>query len=448
MKRGSRAQVLVRDVSGPAEVAAFRADAAKQGAVLAFEADGEVHALVDPSTTTSTSTTSSTTSTSTTSSTSTSTSTSTTTTTPAPTTTTTPPVGPPQEPGWGFAATNFTAAWSTPVAGRGAGVTVAVLDTGVDAHHPDLQDHFASVPGADFLSGKCVDGTGAVRPTLGVSTDPDGHGTHVTGIIAALDNSIGVVGGAPDTTVVPVRVLDSSGNGVFSDVAAAVLWAADKNGGNAAVLNLSLGAVAPSAVLEACVLRTVESDSAYTHPVIVAASGNGGTSATPSYPARYANYDAGRANPDPVPGLLPVAALCDPGYPSTSADRCLSGAATTVGEAYVLAAFSSRVWIDSHPNAGVAAPGANIISTVPGTPDSYATAYESISGTSMATPMVSAVAALVVAHCHAVDADGHVDSAAVVTRIDTTARNLGNDGGPDQYYGYGRVDAAGAVAGC
>ncbi len=146
--------------------------------------------------------------------------------------------------------------------------------------------------------------------------------------------------------------------------------------------------------------------------------------------------------------MLPVAALCNPGYPSTAADRCLAGAATTVGEPYVLAEFSSRVWIDADPSPGVAAPGANIISTVPGTPASYATAYDSISGTSMATPMVSAVAALVVAHCHAIGADGSVDAAAVVTRIETAARNLGNDGGPDQYYGYGRVDAARAVAGC
>ena len=112
-------------------------------------------------------------------------------------------LGPPASsdgPQWQIDAAGYEAAWAS--AGQGAGVRVAVVDTGVDAVHEDLIG--AVVAGADFVGGKGSSvGDG--------QTDPNSHGTHVAGIVAARDNAIGGIGGAPQVTIVPVRVLDRVG---------------------------------------------------------------------------------------------------------------------------------------------------------------------------------------------------------------------------------------------
>jgi serine protease len=109
----------------------------------------------------------------------------------------------------------------------GAGVTVAVLDSGVDATHPDL-------------SGNVLRGIDLVADTDDGRTDPHGHGTHVAGTIAAVtDNDIGVAGFAPGAKILPVRVLDADGSGVMSDLATGIVYAADQG---AKVINMSLSA--------------------------------------------------------------------------------------------------------------------------------------------------------------------------------------------------------------
>jgi major intracellular serine protease len=112
---------------------------------------------------------------------------------------------------WGINAVNAPAAWSVT---RGAGVAVCVVDTGLDQDHPDLAANIAR--GANYINGGSWD-------------DDNGHGTHVGGTIAALDNSIGVVGVAPQATLLAAKALDRRGQGTFTDIAEAIYGCRDLN---------------------------------------------------------------------------------------------------------------------------------------------------------------------------------------------------------------------------
>ncbi|MFN2617042.1 MAG: S8 family serine peptidase, partial [Thermoleophilaceae bacterium] len=128
---------------------------------------------------------------------------------------------------WGLTQINAPGAWARGV--KGSGVTVAVVDTGVDLNHPDLQSKL--VAGRDFVAGK--------RDCPAGPQDENGHGSHVAGIAAAAtDNGIGVAGTAPDSKIMPVRVLDADGSGTVEDIVAGIRFAADHG---AKVINLSLG---------------------------------------------------------------------------------------------------------------------------------------------------------------------------------------------------------------
>ncbi|TCS96790.1 S8 family peptidase [Hazenella coriacea] len=214
---------------------------------------------------------------------------------------------------------------------RGKDVIVAVIDTGIQADHPDLAGKV--LPGFDF-----VDGDFDPNDEPGPS---GGHGTHVAGIIAATtNNGIGIAGVAPEAKILPIRVLDPTEKGKNYHVAAAIVLAVHKG---AKVINLSLGVEKPSLVMEAAV------NYAWKHGVVVVASaGNLGWS-QPHYPAYY-------------PKAIAVGAT-DPND--------------------IKADFSNHgSWVD------LAAPGVEIGSTVIGSQ------YYPISGTSMAAPHVSGVAAL------------------------------------------------------
>ncbi len=281
----------------------------------------------------------------------------------------------PNEPAqWGLSAGDFPAAWTVTTGTR---VVVAVVDTGVRASHQDLDG--AVIPGTDL-----------VQPGGDGTDDPNGHGTHVAGIIAARANGVGGVGGAPNVRILPVRVLDASGSGYMSDVASGILYAADHG---ARVINLSLGGTAPSPALEQA-MQYANGKGA----VVVAAAGNGAESGNaPLYPAAYS-------------------------------------------EAIAVAAVDDNLQWASFSNHGsyvdLAAPGVNILSDW----SSSDTAYAYASGTSMAAPFVSAAAALVAAHAPTLNA------AQVTQRLESTAEDLGTPGW-DDYYGHGLVDAAAAVLG-
>jgi len=213
--------------------------------------------------------------------------------------------------------------------------TVAVLDTGVDAGHPDL-------------AGRLLAGYNTFAPSA-APTDDSGHGTMVAGIIAAnTNNSIGVAGAAWSANIVAVKVLDAQGMGDDSNVIAGINWAASHG---ARVINMSLGGGGDDPVLHDAIVQAVAKGI-----VVVAAAGNSGDG-DPQYPALY-------------PELLAVGATDNNG---------------------VLTSFSSHGdWVD------IAAPGFTITSTGPRalTPAGYAP-YWTGSGTSFAAPIVAGVAALV-----------------------------------------------------
>jgi serine protease len=171
---------------------------------------------------------------------------------------------------WHLDQIGMPSAWSR---GRGAGVVVAVIDTGVAYRNAD---RFAQAP--DLGQTRFVDGWDFVDNDA-FPDDEHGHGTHVAGTIAqSTDNGLGVAGVAPSAAIMPLRVLDASGAGGWAAIASAIRWAADHG---ADVINMSLGGGMRS--------RTVERAIDYAHEhgvVVVAAAGNSSRGAV-EYPARH-----------------------------------------------------------------------------------------------------------------------------------------------------------------
>ncbi|UJF35090.1 S8 family peptidase [Paenibacillus hexagrammi] len=215
--------------------------------------------------------------------------------------------------------------------------------------------------------------------------DDVGHGTHVAGVIAALvNNNLGVAGMTWYNKVLPVKVLDQTGAGSTYSVAQGIIWAADHG---AKVMNLSLGNYADSEFLHDAIRYAFDKDVA-----LIAASGNDNTE-RPGYPAAY-------------PEVFAVAA--------TDSENNK-------------APFSNYGdYID------VAAPGVSIASTYPNNQ------YAALSGTSMASPHVTALAALVRS------ANPLLTNTEVYEVIRQSARDLG-DQGKDKYFGYGLIDVAKAI---
>jgi subtilisin len=255
-------------------------------------------------------------------------------------------------------------------------VKVGVIDTGIDLKHPDLQ---ANIKG----------GYNAINP-LKSANDDNGHGTHVAGIIAALNNSIGVIGVGPNIDLYAIKVLNANGSGYLSDVIEGLDWAVT-NGMQ--VVNMSLGTPQDVQSFHDAILN------AYNAGVtIVAAAGNSGGAV--SYPAAY-------------PEVIAVSA--------TDQNNQIAS------------------WSSQGPEVDLAAPGVNIYSTYKG--QSYAT----LSGTSMAAPHVSGAAALIIdtKKCD-LNLDGVCTPAEVQQRLEQTAIDLG-DSGKDNLYGSGLVNVYNAL---
>lgn len=214
---------------------------------------------------------------------------------------------------------------------RGGGITVCVVDSGVQKSHPDLGTNVLG--GENFIVEK-----GILDPNNW--DDKNGHGTHVAGTIAALDNSQGVIGVAPDAKIFASRSLDRNGSGSVYSVAEGIR-SCIKHG--AQVINLSLGSSKGYQKIHDAII-----DAKNAGILIVAASGNDSSSTT-SYPAAY-------------PEVIAVSAL-------RSDDT--------------FAWFSNEI-----PSTGFIAPGMKVCSTTKGS------TYASYDGTSMATPHVAGVAAL------------------------------------------------------
>ncbi|MEN2766672.1 S8 family peptidase [Ornithinibacillus xuwenensis] len=169
---------------------------------------------------------------------------------------------------YGLFNTDANLAWD--VARGSSGQEVAVLDTGVDYNHPDLNGKV--IRGYDFVQND------------NYPMDQNGHGTHVAGIAAAeTNNATGIAGMAPNTRILAVRVLDANGSGSLADIADGIIYAADAG---AEVINLSLGCNCDTQTLEDAVNYAWNSG-----VVVVAAAGNDGVSTT-FEPASYANVIA------------------------------------------------------------------------------------------------------------------------------------------------------------
>lgn len=276
---------------------------------------------------------------------------------------------------WAWKATDL---WAAQQVSRGAGVKVAVLDTGVDLNHPALAGHL--VPGYDF-----VDGDNDPSESGSLAIGPYGHGTHVAGLIATV---------APDAKIMPVRVLDQSGEGNIWVLAEAIAFAADPDGDpntpdGVQIINLSIATLRRTEMVKDIIkiecAEPVTPAKYSASPsdfgagiVVVSAAGNGGGN-TPEYPAAE----------NGVNEIIPVAA-------SDQNNR--------------LASFSTYgSWVE------VMAPGDRIVSSVPHNH------YAVWRGTSMAAPIVAGQAALVRATFP------YLTAKKVIRHIEDTARETSGE---------------------
>ncbi len=279
----------------------------------------------------------------------------------------------PSDPDWGrqYGLTAIRAPQGWDLSTGSTAVTIAIVDTGIDLSHPDLSSKI--VPGYDFVHDDSI------------PQDDNGHGTHAAGIAAAASNNgIGIAGVSWGARVMPIKVLNSSGNGTFANVSSGIVWATDHG---AQIINLSLGGSSPSQTLQDAV------DYAYSKGVLVIASAGNSGSGNVLYPARY-------------PNVIAVAA-------TDSADNH--------------AGFSNY-----GPEVDLAAPGVMIYSTWLGG------GYQNDSGTSMSAPFVSGLAAVL----WGLPRNGTPD--VVAGEMENSALDLGAPG-RDDLYGYGLIQVDRAI---
>ena len=303
---------------------------------------------------------------------------------------------------WGLDQIHAQAAWAS---GTGTGVTIGIVDTGVDPAQQDLS-------GKIVASADCIGSNGNPAACVAGGADDEGHGTHVAGIAAA--RGIGVSGVAPQADLVVAKALDSSGSGTLEDVAGGIAWVVEHG---ARVVNLSIGSDPGfggiDCVLGGCNASVLEAaaDAAWNAGAIpvIAAGNNGGTLIAP---AGYGDTDA-----------VIVAAT---------------------GRAGELASYSSQ---PGNAKWGIAAPGGDDNPTTPacGTADeneilsTYWTAadatncYATLEGTSMATPFVTGTLALLLGR-------GLSPAQAVQVLLQTANRSVSCSGCA------GEVDAGAAMA--
>ena len=231
-----------------------------------------------------------------------------------------------QNAGWNITAFDLPLTWRK--TGAGDGVVVAVLDSGCDLDHPDLKGNL--IKGVNFINPR--------KPPH----DDNNHGTHVSGIIAAENNDIGMVGVAPHAKIMPIKVLDKHGQGSLENVAKGIRWAVNHG---ADIICMSLGA--PMRLQQ--VRKAIQYANSKGVPCFVAA-GNAGQTKEVFYPAAY-------------PETIAVGSIDEN--------------------------FNRSNFSNTGRNLDFMAPGGRIFSTVP---DDW---YAILSGTSMACPFAVGVAALV-----------------------------------------------------
>jgi len=278
---------------------------------------------------------------------------------------------------WGIDRVDAEKVW--PLGNTADPVKISIIDTGISDRHPDL---LANIKG----------GVNTIQPKKNWNDD-NGHGSHVAGIVAALNNTIGVVGVGPAADLYAVKVLNAAGSGYLSDVIEGIQWSINNE---MQVINMSLGTSSNVQSFHEAVIAAKKAGI-----VVVAAAGNSGGSVI--YPAAY-------------PETIAVSAT----------------------DKYdMIASWSSR-----GQEVDLAAPGVSIYSTY------KRTSYATLSGTSMAAPHVAGSAALVlntpVDGVYDADNDGKWDPDEVQKKLQDKAVDLG-DSGFDFLYGWGLVNAHNAV---
>ncbi|HUS61748.1 MAG TPA: S8 family serine peptidase, partial [Acidimicrobiales bacterium] len=310
---------------------------------------------------------------------------------------------------WGLDKIEADAAWPT---ADGTGAIIAIVDTGVDLGHPDLSAKLLSFSDADFSepAGTCTSRKGVKTCTQDGAQDKNGHGTHVAGIAGAItNNGVGVSGTAPGAKILPVRVLDASGSGTIDQIASGIRYAADKG---ADVISLSLG--------EISVVGNVLTATGTNDPVISAIN----------YAWSKGSLAVIAAGNDSFPYCAEPAAttnvICVGATDRNDLRSYYSNSDATMTKTYVVAPGG----------AGGLFCADDIYSTWLRTATSYCSGgnvgYEAIAGTSMATPFVSGVAAIL--------AGKGYTNAQIVSKLVATTDDLGSPG-RDSIYGYGRVNA-------
>src|SRR3989338_6293032 len=317
---------------------------------------------------------------------------------------------------WGLDAINAEEAWAF---NRGEGIVAAIIDTGIDFLHPDIQSNIWL--NQDEIAGNLIDddGNGLIDDYRGWDfyfgdnnpTDDHGHGTHVAGIVAATqNNSLGISGVAPGVKIMPLKVLNSTGGGVistiFSAINSAIHYAADQG---ARIINMSLGI--PTSYYNATTLAAFQSAVQYARNlgvVTVVSSGN--------------DYGSIQAYPALFDEVITVGALKN----------------------------SSGTYVkDSYSNSGsdldFMAPGTDILSLrANNTNSSFAYPspngdYVYFYGTSMATPHVVGAVSLLLAQ------DPFMSFNDIYRRLKFSSEDLGTTG-YDIYNGYGMIDAFEALS--
>jgi thermitase len=257
------------------------------------------------------------------------------------------------------------------------GPKVAMIDTGIQTTHPDLVGHI------DTADAKCF---GLLCPLTGYEDD-NGHGTHTSGTVgAATNNGAGVASVAFNTQLMPIKVCNAAGSCQTSDIVSGINWARTRG---AKVLSMSLGG-GGTATLQTAVTQAYNAGL-----VVVAAAGNDSNSNV-NYPAGYAEV--------------------------------ISVAATDSNDAH--ASFSN-----TNADVELAAPGVNVLSTYSGS------GYTTLSGTSMATPHVAGLAALLFGQ------NPGWTNVQVRSRMDSCSDDLGA-AGRDTTFGFGRINLGRALGAC
>ena len=271
---------------------------------------------------------------------------------------------------WGLQQINMYSLWGEEVLSK-EGPVIAIIDTGVDIMHPDLQQNIWTNPReAAGASGYDDDANGYADDVhgwdfvnnTGVLADYNGHGTHCAGIAAATGyNGMGIIGANPFARIMPITAMQSNGSGDVGTIIKAVDYAA-ANGAD--VISMSLGTYGESLALEQALGR------AYQKSIIVAAAGNDG------YCLNHAHPEKGQLAPAP---MFPAAYNFVLGVQAASTNNALAGFSNYDDDGATFSAYGE----DKLYNYEITAPGVSIISTYPNGN------YRRLNGTSMATPLVA-----------------------------------------------------------